>query len=309
MKTKLNCLNCETPLHDGDKFCPKCGQENRDLQIGFWEFASEFLSNNFNFDTKLGHTLKDLLLKPGEITKQFLAGKRVKYVKPLQLYFFVSFVYFLLLGYSTSSSDTKPTVSETQIEELNDRGIIVRGDGSPESEEMISDIRSTDPNDQAAIDSIVSMFGENPQPWKRHLAKQMIRGFNPEYEDAFRQEFLANLSVTSFFFLPVFAFILWLFTRKKSPYLMNAMIFSIHLHTVAFTLFSLDMLIGIVFDEMATTLLFMGLTVVYLLLALKRVYGFSWFGTFGRFVGTFSIYLVCLSIGMLGTVLFSFWKY
>ncbi|MGB0917027.1 MAG: DUF3667 domain-containing protein, partial [Flavobacteriales bacterium] len=115
------CLNCETQLQADDKFCPKCGQENKNLQIGFGELLMEFLSSNFNFDTKLGRTLVDLLLKPGEITRQFIAGKRVRYVKPVQLYFFFSFVFFLLLGIDPASFVNKTPPSEQQIEELTNK--------------------------------------------------------------------------------------------------------------------------------------------------------------------------------------------
>ncbi|MGI4885031.1 MAG: DUF3667 domain-containing protein [Janthinobacterium lividum] len=94
------CANCDYAFVPGepDEFCPRCGQQNHAVEIGFGHVAEEFMEGIFHFDSKVFSTAKLLLFRPGELTKRFLAGHRVPYVPPIRLYVFISFVFFLLLG-------------------------------------------------------------------------------------------------------------------------------------------------------------------------------------------------------------------
>lgn len=94
------CANCDYAFVPGepDEFCPRCGQQNHAVEIGFGHVAEEFLEGIFHFDGKVFSTAKLLLFRPGELTRRFLAGHRVPYVPPIRLYVFISFVFFLLLG-------------------------------------------------------------------------------------------------------------------------------------------------------------------------------------------------------------------
>ncbi|MBP6391160.1 MAG: DUF3667 domain-containing protein [Flavobacteriales bacterium] len=94
----LACPNCGTDLRKEFEFCPQCGQENHDLRVPFKTFLYEFVENITHFDTKLWNTLKVLFTKPGQLTKDFVEGKRARYVHPARFYVFVSFIFFLLLS-------------------------------------------------------------------------------------------------------------------------------------------------------------------------------------------------------------------
>lgn len=310
MKNATNCLNCETQLKPDDKFCPSCGQENKNLRIGFWELLIEFLSSNFNFDTKLGRTLVDLLLKPGEITKQFVAGKRVRYVRPVQMYFFVSFVFFLLLGLEPASFVNKTPPSEEQIESLNNSSVAQISISQGELTAISDMIGSADPNNDAEIDSVLTQLGEKEiTDWKRHLMKQVIRSLNPENEEQLTKEVYANLSISMFFLLPLFAGLLWMFTKKRSPFYMDALIFSLHFHSVAFILFSLDVLTGFVTDATLVTKLILFSAMVYLILSMKRVYSLKWRRSIGKTLGITAIYSIVLGFTFSGILILSFLIY
>lgn len=91
------CPNCGTLLKPEFEFCPHCGQENHDLRVPFRTFAYEFLESITHFDTKVWNTLKVIFTKPGQLTKDFVEGKRARYVHPARFYVFTSFVFFALL--------------------------------------------------------------------------------------------------------------------------------------------------------------------------------------------------------------------
>ena len=94
----LACPNCGTELREEYEFCPRCGQENHDLRVPFKTFLYEFLENITHFDTKLWNTLKVIFTKPGQLTKDYVEGKRVRYVHPARFYVFVSVIFFGLLS-------------------------------------------------------------------------------------------------------------------------------------------------------------------------------------------------------------------
>ena len=93
------CHNCHTILKEEDNFCPHCGQENHDLKVPLGHLAFEVFEGFTHFDTKFYNTMVAIFLYPGKITKDFLEGRRGRYVPPIRLYFLISFIFFLGLSY------------------------------------------------------------------------------------------------------------------------------------------------------------------------------------------------------------------
>ncbi|MBC32112.1 MAG: hypothetical protein CMH48_14870 [Muricauda sp.] len=93
------CLNCGHPLDISDKYCPNCSQANSTKKLVLKDFFDEFFSSLVNYDSKLLKTLYTLLVKPGTITKDYIAGKRVSYTNPFRFLLSLAFIYFLLFTY------------------------------------------------------------------------------------------------------------------------------------------------------------------------------------------------------------------
>ena len=114
LRKEKNCLNCG---HDVEEhFCSKCGQENIEVKEDALHMVAHAIADYFHFEHKFFGTLKPLLLKPGELTKQYVAGKRVKFIHPIRLYIFVSIVFFLIVlsgskKNENKSSEKKPTTT------------------------------------------------------------------------------------------------------------------------------------------------------------------------------------------------------
>ena len=98
----MECLNCGHPLDLSDRYCAYCSQLNTKKQLSLKDFIEEFVDSVFVYDSRLRFTLKDLLLKPGTITKNYVNGQRLKYGNPFRFFLSVSIVYFLLQGLLTS---------------------------------------------------------------------------------------------------------------------------------------------------------------------------------------------------------------
>ncbi len=94
----IECLNCKQPIASVDNFCSNCGQVNDTKPLSLKQYISELLGGFFAFDTRTINTLIPLLLKPGEVSKAYIQGERMKYVNPFKLYLHTTILFFLISG-------------------------------------------------------------------------------------------------------------------------------------------------------------------------------------------------------------------
>ena len=92
------CLNCSQPLDLSDRYCPYCSQLNSTKPLSLKDFIEEFFSSFISYDSRLRFTVKDLLFKPGTITRNYVNGERLKYTNPFRFFLSVSIIYFLIYG-------------------------------------------------------------------------------------------------------------------------------------------------------------------------------------------------------------------
>jgi Protein of unknown function (DUF3667) len=88
------CPNCGAPL--GGAYCQECGQKRaapRELAAG--NLLRSVLHEVTDLDSKVFATFRALLLRPGLLTAEYLAGRRGRYLSPVKLYLIVSAAYFL----------------------------------------------------------------------------------------------------------------------------------------------------------------------------------------------------------------------
>lgn len=98
------CQNCGTRFEGN--FCPHCGQEAHIEIPTAFEFLHEFFGHYVALESKLFRTLKILFLAPGQLTLDYLEGRRRSRVLPLRLYLSCSVLFFLVLTVSGNFSDS-----------------------------------------------------------------------------------------------------------------------------------------------------------------------------------------------------------
>ena len=103
-RKRIECPNCDKELKEEMNFCFNCGQENHIKRVSMKMLVSDFSSTYFTFDSKLFASLKYLLVKPSFLSLEYLNGKIEAYLRPIRLYIFISFVFFLLNSISAGDS-------------------------------------------------------------------------------------------------------------------------------------------------------------------------------------------------------------
>jgi len=95
---KVLCKNCEGEHEIDFEFCPYCGQKtSEDLTVGVLFYNT--ISNYFSFDARFLKSFIPLMFRPGLLAKRFIAGKRLLYLHPAQMYLFISVVFFFLFSF------------------------------------------------------------------------------------------------------------------------------------------------------------------------------------------------------------------
>jgi hypothetical protein len=88
----MRCPNCGTE-HEGE-FCNLCGQSNVSLHLPIGGLLREAAEEALGLDSRLRHTLAPFFRRPGEVTRDYLGGHRVRYTSPLKMYVVAAAIYF-----------------------------------------------------------------------------------------------------------------------------------------------------------------------------------------------------------------------
>lgn len=95
-----HCGNCGVALLG--PHCHACGQPVKGLVRHFSSVMGDALDTVFDFDTRIVRTIGPLFAKPGFITREYFAGRRVRYVSPVRLFFFLAIMTFFVAQVTTS---------------------------------------------------------------------------------------------------------------------------------------------------------------------------------------------------------------
>lgn len=116
----MNCLNCNNPVSEGDRFCRNCGQEVDKNNLKLKVLLQKFFENYVSLDTRFGRSIFPFFFKPGKLTLEFIRGARKQYANPFRLYIITSIFFFTLFSiYSVQNADHKP---KSEFENLQEQG-------------------------------------------------------------------------------------------------------------------------------------------------------------------------------------------
>lgn len=103
VRSQQPCPNCGAPMLG--EFCYQCGQPKKGMIRHLSGIVADFFDSVFNLDSRTFRTLWPLLAKPGYLSMEYFAGRRMRYVTPLRLYVFLSVIAFLAVSMVSNVSD------------------------------------------------------------------------------------------------------------------------------------------------------------------------------------------------------------
>jgi hypothetical protein len=264
------CLNCAEMLRGA--YCHHCGQKGGPAPLFVHDFVHELVHEFLHFDAKIVATMRMLLLSPGMLTREYIDGRKVRYVGPVRLYLVASVVLFGILA--LVPIDRSETASAEGAAAL----AAARAEAVPGGEHEAAILR--DLVDRGAVNVLKAV--QDPEHFAFALRKA--------------------LSKTVFLLVPIFAFLTWRMFGKNLSFYVGHLYFALHLHAFIFILLSASAalsLAGSPFDGAAPVfgIAFM----VYFFLALHRAFAPTWLRTLagGSVVLAVYLFLNCVGIAAL----------
>jgi hypothetical protein len=94
MAQASRCVACGADL--SDRYCPACGEAAGHHDYSLKHFAEEALEAIAHVDGRVFSTFRSLIVRPGLLASNFLAGRRKSQMGPVQLFVVCNVIYFLL---------------------------------------------------------------------------------------------------------------------------------------------------------------------------------------------------------------------
>jgi len=286
MAAPPHCKNCDAVLLG--RYCVNCSQA-ADVHVpSTMELVHEFLEGLTHSDSRLWRTLTLLWFKPGKLTQEFVAGRRVAYLPPFRLYLILSIVFFLIAS-----------VTDMRTE-------VIRFDDANKPAAAGSTTRLTSCQD------INSLEFKSHSEWKQrlqHACEAIVR----DNGNNLMHVAIATMSKAMFIFLPLVAFLhMLLYWRPRYRYAEH-LLFFIHLHAFYFSV-AIVMICAINAahawpkfagaSDILETLLGWCIA-IYTLIAMRRVFGRSWAGTLFKAVLLFFVYSIVFALTLGGVFVYA----
>lgn len=217
------CLNCRHVVQE--RFCPNCGQENIENRKTFHQLFVHFFEDLTHYENAFWRTIKNLLLKPAALTKEYLSGKRLSYLAPVRLYIFISFItFFLIAVWPDGNQDLidvkEPTTDAAAITARQNKKVDDLFDVGFKSKKQVDSTQQYAPKEDR-LDPVAYWVVVK-------VLEVKSKNTNDEILKKFKKSFVQNFSKTLFIYMPLFAFFLWLFHNKKRWYYFDHGIFTLH---------------------------------------------------------------------------------
>lgn len=289
------CLNCGDPTVGN--YCPTCGQRKVEVRISLRRMLMEALDDQFSLNSALPRTLGALFFRPGHLTREYTAGRIVRYIPPFRLYLVSSLVFFLALSLNPGLRHAGDGVAIG--------GLAVGADTAARAAAAPPEVRAPGPGQ-----AIPAPPRPTPPPGAGWLGKIEVHTGHVTVDSILRakldrlnrmppneaigqvmSDYLEHVPQMMFVLLPVFALLVNLLHLRSGRFYVEHFVFALHTHAFAFLAYTAML------ASPAPVAGVMGLwLMLYLYLALKKVYGQGWIATGFKYMTLGVTYFITLSI-------------
>lgn len=264
---KLLCSTCGAEIDKTMKFCPSCGEAISMEKAGTTEMIKELA----NYDSRIFKTVKDLLIRPGSLTIQYIQEKSKAVVAPAKLFLTITaitFVFFSFFGVSTPSERTLPPPLAPGEErpgidiDFNNNGIFLTN-----IEYYTEDIESM------GVEAFLESREVEKGTINYWVTKKTVEKYKNNQWEQTQNNYERNLSFLMYLLIPVFALVLKVFYVKRSY--LEHISFTFYYFTLYFLLqlvfFFLSSLVNLI-APIPVGILLLPVMFVYLVIALHQNY-------------------------------------
>jgi hypothetical protein len=309
-----NCSNCGTELQG--EYCHECGQSARKYKTSIKQIIRDFFASYLTVDSKLFRSIIPLLFKPGFLVNKYLAGKRVRFIRPLRMYLFSSLIFFAFISFSNNINvgvdgmgDSTDAVTDSVKQKTSDavsdisRGFESAIDDTNHSERnSVQDTIVADSTEEH--DDSIFRIRNNPDDPSGNTVEIEFNALGISRESILDQNTVKrtafdSISVMMFLLLPLFAAILKLIYIRSGRLYVEHLVFVLYNHSFVFLLITPLFLIETNWVEVPLLILIL----LYLYISMRTVYYQSHLKTIFKYFLLMFSYLIILFISYITTFL------
>jgi len=256
------CRNCGAtfPVQDpSPRYCPQCGQETALHPPSLGEFLHEFIGHYVALEGALWKTLALLLFRPGQLTREYFAGRRRRYVLPLRVYLSASFLFFLCVKLLPSEGPPPGVEVPPPVATAPNPGVVVRDETDGTLDACLAA--------GAQCSAIETRFARAVNRWEN----------DPQAIQHFKGRFVSAVPYAVFLMLPLFSAVVMLAYKGRRLRYGEHFVFALHIHSFWFLA-----LLALWLAPEGYGVLGLLVLPAYSLLALRRVYDGGWWPTLAR---------------------------
>jgi hypothetical protein len=214
-----SCGNCAAPLTG--PYCAQCGQQARESARTLGAVLRDGWHLFVHVDGRFWYTLWSLLAKPGQLTLDYFADRRARYVSPVRLYFVISIAFFALTA-ANSNLASKSAAGAPQAVGTTNTAV------GPDSE-------------ASECDNI-----ELRLPWLQARLRAACRRQIADNGKSAAHAFSSYIPKMMFLFLPLVALTMLPLYRTPRRYYVEHVVFFLHIQAALFLVMIGDTLLSLV---------------------------------------------------------------
>lgn len=305
------CLNCGTHLRG--QYCGNCGQRSRTRMISIWLLLQEAFGDLLELDSRLWRTVLPLLARPGQLTRDYLEGRRARYMPPFRTYLVLSVLFFVVAFFDPQDDlslffEPEPKPAAEEAADVSSDVVINIGENDTN---LFDDCENASISDE-----------ENAPEWlKKRFSDERVRQICERNKargiDNFADAMLDNIPVALIVLLPLMALVLKILYPMSRRYFVEHLLFFVHFHAFFFLMLILQIIFARVtglfgpedsaVDSISTLILVVAsfYIPVYLYKAIRHVYGQGHLVTLSKYVVLAIAYFTGAALTMFGAFLFA----
>ncbi len=333
------CRNCDAPL--SGPYCAQCGQHAHESARTIAALSHDAWHVITHVDGRFWSTLRLLLLRPGQLTLEYFAERRARYVPPVRLYLVLSIAFF---GLTSLSSSFRPGAAPS-TPAAEQRAAAERAEVARDLRTALADARSqagprtaTTPTDgertlEAATEA-AAQAGDGERGggssefnfdvsscdqtqvnlrWLEQPLRDACRRAATDHGKSVRRAFVQNVPKAMFVFLPLIALVMRLLYWSPRRHYVEHLVFVLHNHAALFLAMILLALAGLA-ERLVPALgpvvgvldvAWLCYAVWYVYRSTRRYYAQGRALTLAKLTLVSIAYLACLLLTLLGNFLVS----
>jgi hypothetical protein len=171
------CLNCGTLLRG--PHCHACGQRAH-VHRTLGAFFHDLLHGVLHFEGKTWRTIPMLAWQPGRLTREYIDGKRARYVSPIALFLFVVFLSFALFSMLGGPDTLKPNAGDL------DKMRAAYAQNDKKIDELEASLAKAEPQKRKTLESELRSLKQDQQNLGM-VVGSVQEDFTRDFQDGFKR--------------------------------------------------------------------------------------------------------------------------